>query len=209
MPTVNPRLIVALALFHIAVIAAANYMVQFTAAVAGYDFTWGMFVFPLVIVATDLTVRLSGPANARRIVALAYLPAIAVSVYLATWRIGAASGSAYLVGQLLDIAVFQKVRARAQSWWAAPLVSTLFANALDTYLFYAAAFYHSADAFMAANWAELATVDLAFKTAVSVAVFLPAYGVLLNFIQARLAASPSPSTSPSSSADSGNIDSPR
>jgi len=198
------RLIIALALFHIAVIAAANYMVQFTAAVGGYDFTWGMFVFPLVILATDLTVRLSGPGNARRIVALAYLPAILVSVYLATWRIGAASGSAYLVGQLLDIAVFQRVRARAQSWWAAPLVSTLFANALDTYLFYAAAFYRSADAFMAANWFELASVDLAFKTAVSVAVFLPAYGVLLNFIQSRLAASTSTSAS-----SGGNIDSPR
>jgi len=198
------RLIIALALFHVAVIAAANYMVQFTAAVGGYDFTWGMFVFPLVILATDLTVRLSGPANARRIVALAYLPAILVSVYLATWRIGAASGSAYLVGQLLDIAVFQRVRARAQSWWAAPLVSTLFANALDTYLFYAMAFYRSADAFMAANWFELASVDLAFKTAVSVAVFLPAYGVLLNFIQSRLAASTSTSAS-----SGGNIDSPR
>jgi len=198
------RLIIALALFHIAVIAAANYMVQFTAAVGGYDFTWGMFVFPLVILATDLTVRLSGPGNARRIVALAYLPAILVSVYLATWRIGAASGSAYLVGQLLDIAVFQRVRARAQSWWAAPLVSTLFANALDTYLFYAMAFYRSADAFMAANWFELASVDLAFKTAVSVAVFLPAYGVLLNFIQSRLAASTSTSAS-----SGGNIDSPR
>lgn len=198
----NPRLIIALALFHIAVIAAANYMVQFTAAVAGYDFTWGMFVFPLVIVATDLTVRLSGPASARRIVALAYLPAIAISVGLATWRIGVASGTAYLAGQLLDIAVFQRIRARAKSWWAAPLASTLFANALDTYLFYSVAFYRVDDAFMAANWVELAGVDLAFKTAVSVAVFLPVYGVLLNFIQARLA-------SESSESSAGNIDSPR
>jgi len=202
MSTVNPRLIIALAAFHIAVIALANYLVQFTAAVGGYDFTWGMFVFPLVIVATDLTVRLSGAANARRIVALAYLPAVAVSVALATWRIGAASGSAYILGQLLDIAVFRRIRARAKSWWAAPLVSTLFANALDTYLFYALAFYRSADAFMAANWVELATVDLAFKTVLSVAVFLPAYGVLLNFIQSRLSPSPSPSSG-------GSIDSPR
>jgi len=188
----NSRLIVALAVFHVAVIALANYLVQFTAAVAGYDFTWGMFVFPLVILATDLTVRLSGAANARRIVGVAYLPAIAISVMLATWRIGVASGSAYLAGQLLDIAVFRRIRARVQSWWAAPLVSTLFANALDTYLFYALAFYRADDAFMAANWAELASVDLAFKTLLSVAVFLPAYGVLLNLIQARLSPSASP-----------------
>lgn len=195
----NSRLVVALALFHIAVIAAANYMVQFTGAIGGYDFTWGMFVFPLVIVATDLTVRLSGAANARRIVGIAYLPAIAISVGLATWRIGLASGSAYLAGQLLDIAVFQRIRARFKAWWAAPLASTLFANAVDTYLFYSAAFYRADDAFVAANWVELATVDLAFKTVVSVAVFLPVYGILLNAIQARL--------SPASSA--GNSDSSR
>lgn len=196
--TLNPRLIGALALFHIAVIAVANYAVQFTGAVAGYDFTWGVFVFPLVILATDLTVRLSNPRNARRIVAAAYLPAIAISVYLANWRIGVASGTAYLVGQWLDIAVFQKIRERAEAWWAAPLISTLFANTLDTFTFYSAAFYRSPDPFMAANWTELAAVDLAFKTVVSVAVFLPAYGILLNCIQARLA-----------SGSGGNTDSPR
>lgn len=214
-PAAHPRLVIALALFHIAVIAVANYMVQFTGAVGGYDFTWGMLVFPLVILATDLTVRLSGAGNARRIVALAYVPAIAISVALATWRIGVASGSAYLLGQLLDIAVFQRIRARAQSWWAAPLVSTLFANTLDTFIFYSVAFYRSADAFMAANWVELATVDLAFKTVLSVAVFLPAYGVLLNFLQARLtsdassAASESSDASSAASSSAGSIDSPR
>jgi len=157
-PAAHPRLIIALALFHIAVIAVANYMVQFTGAIGGYDFTWGMLVY---------------------------------------------------------IAVFQRIRARAQSWWAAPLVSTLFANTLDTFIFYSVAFYRSADAFMAANWVELATVDLAFKTVLSVAVFLPAYGVLLNFLQARLtstssaAASESSSDSSAASSSAGSIDSPR
>ena len=188
MPVVNRKLVCQLTLFHIGVIALANYAVQFTASIGGYDFTWGMFVFPLVILATDLTVRLSNQHNARRIVAFAYLPAIVISVALADWRIGIASGSAYLLGQLLDIAVFQKIRERIARWWVAPLVSTVFANILDTYLFYAVAFYRSADSFMASHWVELASVDLAFKIAVSVLLFLPAYGVLLNYLQTRLAA---------------------
>lgn len=184
---VNPKLVCKLALFHIAVIALANYAVQFTGAIAGYDFTWGMFVFPLVILATDLTVRLSNRHNARIIVAAAYIPAILISTGLAGWRIGIASGTAYLVGQLLDITVFQKVRERSDLWWPAPMISTFFANILDTYVFYSAAFHRSADPFMAAHWPELATVDLAFKTVVSILVFLPAYGVLLNYLRVRVA----------------------
>ncbi|MDA7989583.1 MAG: queuosine precursor transporter [Gammaproteobacteria bacterium] len=184
---INKKLVRRLVLFHIAVIALANYAVQFTASVGGYDFTWGMFVFPLAILATDLTVRLSTQQNARVIVAVAYVPALVISALLAGWRIGIASGCAYLAGQLLDISVFQKIRERAKSWWMAPLVSTFFANIIDTYVFFAAAFYRSEDAFMAANWPELAAVDLAFKTVVSVLLFLPAYRVVLGFLQARIA----------------------
>ena len=184
---INKKLVRRLVLFHIAVIALANYAVQFTASVGGYDFTWGMFVFPLAILATDLTVRLSTQQNARVIVAVAYVPALVISALLAGWRIGIASGCAYLAGQLLDISVFQKIRERAKSWWMAPLVSTFFANIIDTYVFFAAAFYRSEDAFMAVNWPELAAVDLAFKTIVSVLLFLPAYRVVLGFLQARIA----------------------
>ncbi|MGI9310816.1 MAG: queuosine precursor transporter [bacterium] len=181
------KLVRNLALFHIGVITLANYAVQFTATIGGYHFTWGMFVFPLVILATDLTVRLSNQRNARIIVLCAFGPAIVISAWLADWRIGLASASAYLLGQLLDIAVFQRIRARSRAWWTAPLVSTLCANVIDTYVFFAAAFHRSADAFMAENWVEFASVDLAFKTVVSILLFLPAYGILLNRINARLA----------------------
>ena len=92
--------------------------------------------FPAVILATDLTIRLSNPYNARIVVGLAYVPAILISVLMADWRIGMASGTAYLVGQLLDIAVFQKIRERAKAWWPAPLISTLVANIIDTYTFF-------------------------------------------------------------------------
>lgn len=192
MPTsINKKLVCQLALFHIAIIALANYTVQFTGTLqlanTRYDFTWGMFVFPLVILATDLTVRLSNQQNARIIVAIAYIPAIAISVWLADWRIGIASGSAYLLGQLLDITVFQKIRNRSTHWWSAPLISTFFANIIDTYTFYSTAFYHSTDPFMSQNWLELANVDLTFKIIVSILVFLPIYGVLLNYLRGRLA----------------------
>ena len=178
-------------MFHIGVIALANYTVQFTGTFLGYNFTWGMFVFPLVILATDLTVRLSNQYNARIIVTIAYIPAILISAWLADWRIGIASGTAYLVGQLLDIAVFQKIRDRTSLWWVAPMISTFFANIIDTYVFFAVAFFRSANLFMAENWVEVATIDLAFKIVVSILVFLPAYGFLLHNLKSRLISAPS------------------
>ncbi len=179
-------LAIRLALFHVAIIAIANYTVQFTGTFLGYHFTWAMFVFPLVILATDLTVRLSNQRLARRIVGYAYVPAILISAWLADWRIGLASGTAYLVGQLVDITVFQKVRERSRAWWVAPAISTFFANIIDTYVFYSAAFVQSRDPFMATNWPEVATVDLVFKIVVSILFFLPAYGVVLSMLQRRL-----------------------
>ncbi len=179
-------LAIRLALFHIAIIAMANYTVQFTGTFLGYHFTWAMFVFPAVILATDLTVRLSNQRLARRIVGYAYVPAILISAGLADWRIGLASGTAYLVGQLVDITVFQTVRERSKAWWVAPAISTFFANIIDTYVFYSAAFVQSPDPFMATNWPEVATVDLVFKIVVSILFFLPAYGVVLSMLQRRL-----------------------
>ena len=187
MQSIDRSLVLKLALFHIGVIALANYTVQFTGIFLGYTFTWGMFVFPLVILATDLTVRLSGQRTARHIVGYAYVPAILISAWLADWRIGLASGTAYLVGQLVDIFVFQRIRRGYKAWWVAPAISTFFANIIDTYVFYSAAFMNSQDAFMASNWPEIATVDLAFKIVVSIIVFLPAYGVTLNILQRRMA----------------------
>lgn len=185
--TSKQSLIFWLVLFHILVIALANYTVQFTNSFLGYQYTYGMFVFPLVILATDLTVRLSGQHNARVIVSIAYVPAILISIWLADLRIGLASGTAYLVGQLIDIHIFQRIRERIQAWWVAPLISTIFANVVDTYVFYSAAFHASGDPYMASHWLEIATVDLAFKIIVSVALFLPAYGLSLSYLQRRFA----------------------
>ncbi len=174
--------------FHIGVLVVSNYLVQFPVTVGAITFTWAMFTFPLVILATDLTVRLLGRTDARAVVALAYLPAILISVYLADWRIGIASGTAYLVGQLLDIFVFQRIRERTTAWWAAPTVATLFSNVIDTYTFYGIAFHNSADPYMAENWFRIANVDLTFKMIVSVLIILPIYGLVLSYALRKVAA---------------------
>ena len=186
---IDKNLVLKLAVFHVIVIALANYTVQFTGTFLGKHFTYAMFIFPVVILATDLTIRLTNKSNARVIVALAYIPAILISAWLADWRIGIASGTAYLVGQLLDIFVFQKIREKSTAWWPAPLISTFFANIIDTYTFFSVAFYNSADSFMAANWFEVATVDLIFKIVVSTLVFLPVYGFLLRFLGQKMGTS--------------------
>lgn len=177
----NKSLIAKLWLFHVFIIATSNYLVQFPVTAFGLTFTWAMFTFPLVVVATDLTVRLSDKYHARIIVALAYIPAILISVYLSDWRIGIASGTAYLIGQLLDVSVFQKIRERISAWWAAPAIASVFSNAIDTYTFFGVAFHNSADAFMAENWVHIANVDLVFKIIISMLIILPVYGVVLNY----------------------------
>ena len=138
---VNRGLLVQLVLLHLCIIVASNYIVQFGGTFMGYHFTWAMFVFPLVVIATDLTVRLTNKYQARAVIAIAFPPAIIISAALADWRIGLASGFAYLIGQLFDVSVFQMVREKfTESWWVAPALSTFVANIVDTYLFFFAAF---------------------------------------------------------------------
>ena len=194
-----------LAALHLAIIVASNYLVQWPVQLFGVLTTWGAFTFPLVFVATDLTVRLLGPQAARRVVACVMLPALlasyAVSVLFhdgrfAGWqalgsfnpfvaRIALASFVAYVAGQLLDITVFARLR-RRRTWWLAPAASTVFGSALDTALFFAVAFHRSSDAFMAEHWVSIAWVDYVAKLVISLAAFVPLYRVLLE----RLARSP-------------------
>ena len=199
-----------LVFFHIAVIASSNYLVQFPFTVVlpnGFEVhsTWGALTFPFIFLATDLTVRIFGQRLARRIIFFVMLPALALSYALSVlfqngawtgwsalavfvlpvFRIAVASFSAYAFGQLLDIFVFNKLR-QLKSWWIAPTASTFVGNALDTLLFFGIAFAGSDDAFMAANWGHIAFVDYLFKLAVCCGLFVPAYGVALNFLTKKL-----------------------
>ena len=100
-------------------------------------------------------------------------------------RIAIASFMAYLLGQIMDVSVFNRLR-QTKQWWVAPSCSTLFGNALDTLAFFAIAFYNSPDAFMAENWVEIALVDYGFKLLISLGLFVPMYGVLLNYLIGKL-----------------------
>ena len=184
---VDRSLLWKLVLTHLVIIAASNYIVQFSGMIFGYHFTWAMFIFPLVVIATDLTIRLTNKYQARMVVAIAFIPAIFISSYIATPMIGFASALAYLVGQLFDVSVFQKIReAFTERWWVAPAISTFVANIVDTYLFFWAAFANGNDEFMTANWLEIATVDVIFKIIVSFVMFLPIYGILLSYLRTRM-----------------------
>lgn len=199
------RLMAALVVLHITIIAASNYLVQIPVSLFGITTTWGTFSYPFVYLATDLTIRLFGTSLARRIVFLVMFPALAVSYLVsvlfqgggfAGWgallvadimalRIVVASFSAYLVGQLLDIFVFRRLL-RVRTWWVAPGASTVFGNFADTLVFYVIAFVGSSNAFMAANWPEIAASDYTFKVIVSVGLFVPLYGVFLSWLQKHL-----------------------
>jgi len=199
------RLLLIVTAFHIIVIAASNYLVQFPFELFGFHTTWGAFSFPFIFLATDLTVRLFGSLNARKIVMRVMLPALLISYIVSVIfaegkfvdltgltefntfvaRIAVASFIAYFVGQLLDITVFSKLR-ESKQWWIAPAVSTVIGNLVDTLLFFSIAFYASVDTFMAENWIEIAWVDYGFKIIISLAFFLPMYGLLLKFLLNKL-----------------------
>ena len=183
---INKVLLSKLVFLHIFIITVSNYLVQFGHEFLGIKFTWGMFTFPLIVVLTDLTVRLTSQNIARSVVFLAFFPAFFISTWITNPLIGIASAAAYLVGQTIDIFVFQKIREKTDLWWVAPALSTIVANTIDTYLFFFVAFSSSSDKFMASNWLEIAHTDLMFKVVVSVLIFLPLYGVLLSYLQKRI-----------------------
>ena len=184
----NRKLITYLVLGHCFIIAISNYLVQFPINIFGLDYTIGTFTFPIIVLATDLTVRLSNASNARKVIGYAFIPAFIISYIFADFRIAIASVLAYSIGQLLDVFVFSKVRERvgddgfnlSSYWYLAPVVSTFFAQLIDTYLFYGVAFYNSADDFMRENWDLIAFNDFILKLVVCYLAFLPIYVLILN-----------------------------
>jgi len=100
--------------------------------------TWGAFTYPFAFLVTDLTNRYDGPRNARIVVVVGFVVALGLSFYLSTPRVAIASASAFLLGQLLDIAVFSRLRNRF--WLIPPLTGSLLGSALDTLVFFTIAF---------------------------------------------------------------------
>jgi len=128
----------------VAVVTASNILVQYPVQ---FDLgpihladilTWGAFTYPFAFLVSDLTNRHDGARQARVVVLVGFLFGLGLSVWLATPRIAIASGSAFLIGQLLDIAIFQRLRNRY--WLIPPLSASLFGSLIDTLIFFTLAF---------------------------------------------------------------------
>ena len=213
-PSRVPFYLSVLVAFHIAIVIASNYLVQLPINLLGFHSTWGAFSFPFIFLATDLTVRLIGKVEARRVITRAMLPALLASYVVGVlfhdghfngwdalqsfnsfvFRIALASFAAYALGQLLDIQVFDRIRQKSRAWWLAPAAASIFGQALDTAAFFSIAFWRSNDAFMAANWVEIAMVDYVIKLAVSLLLFVPAYGMVLAAIVRNVRVPAAPTT---------------
>ena len=128
-----------------AIVVAANILVQF---LVGNWLTWGAFTYPFTFLITDLMNRLYGASAARKVVLAGFVVGIGCSFLgtqiigefgpLVTLRIAIGSGTAFLIAQLADVLVFDRMR--AGKWWRAPLVSSLVGSSLDTAIFFSIAF---------------------------------------------------------------------
>ena len=145
------------------VVAVSNVLVQHP---INDWLTWGALSYPFAFLVTDLTNRRFGPAGARRVVWTGFSCAVALSIWLATPRIAAASGTAFLVAQLVDVQVFDRLR--HATWWQAPLVSSALGSTLDTALFFSLAF-----AGTGLPWTTWALGDLAVKAGFALALLIP------------------------------------
>ena len=128
-----------------AIVVTSNVLVQF---LVGDWLTWGAFTYPFAFLVTDLMNRLYGPGAARRVVAAGFVVGLACSFVgsqiegpfgpLVSLRVAIGSGTAFLAGQLLDVALFNRLR--AGSWWKAPFVSSVVGSVVDTAIFFTIAF---------------------------------------------------------------------
>ncbi len=181
-----------------AIVLASNILVQHP---LGLWLTWGALTYPFAFLVTDLTNRIQGPVAARRVVLAGFVTGIACSLVgtqiigefgpLVTLRIAIGSGAAFLVAQLLDVAVFDRLRRAA--WWRAPLISTVVGSTLDTAIFFTTAFSAALIWLEPANdvswatttqpllgfgpdlpfWVSLAIADWCAKIALAIVALLP------------------------------------
>ncbi|HAT8178074.1 TPA: 7-cyano-7-deazaguanine/7-aminomethyl-7-deazaguanine transporter [Legionella pneumophila] len=190
-----------LSLGHIFLITLSNVLVQYPFDMMGFHTTWGAFTYPAIFILTDLTTRIATANKARKIIMLSMVPGLIFSYLIASYietghnlngdsllvlhlmplRIALACFIAYVIGQLLDVAVFQRYR-NQPTWWLAPTLSAIVGNFIDTVLFFAIAFYHCPNTFLSQNWPEIAMVDIFFKITISLIAFVPVYGLVLSIL---------------------------
>lgn len=201
----DPKHLIPFLIGMAAVVVASNVLVQYPVR---YDLgpliledllTWGAFTYPIAFLVTDLCNRTFGPAKARIVVIAGFAIAVGISIYAATPRIAIASGTAFLVAQLLDVSIFHRLR--DSHWWRAPLISSVLGSVLDTLLFFSLAFAASfallganddfaieaapflgAFGFDAPRWMSWSVGDLAVKLLVALSLLAP-YRIIIPFFQ--------------------------
>ncbi|TCP58705.1 hypothetical protein EV663_11834 [Rhodovulum bhavnagarense] len=194
-----------------AIVVASNILVQF---LFGQWLTWGAFTYPLAFLVTDVMNRVYGPGPARRVVLAGFLVGVACSFVgtqimgefgpLVTLRIAMGSGLAFLTAQLLDVAIFDRLR--QGRWWRAPLASTLVGSSVDTAIFFTLAFSASLTFLEPGNdvswagealpllglgpvvplWVSLAVADWCVKLALALIALIP-FRLIVRRLTARVA----------------------
>ena len=166
------------------VVAISNYFVQFPVNYFGLQnlLTYGAFSYPVAFLITDLSNRKYGKNTAKKIVYLGFVLGVFLTFYFSTnysdlisVRIAIGSGIAFLVAQLIDVNIFDKLRKKI--WFAAPLVSSLIGSTIDTFLFFSISFYGTG-----MNWVTLSFGDLFVKIFVALVMLIP-FRLLLSRIQ--------------------------
>lgn len=185
------------------IVVAANVGVQFN--IADSWLTWGAFTYPLAFLVTDISNRLYGQAEARKVVFAGFVVGIGCSLIgtqvmtefgpAVTLRIALASGIAFLTAQLLDLAIFSRLRTR--DWYVAPLTSSVVGSAVDTALFFTIAFagflafpttwgdvsWAQAATSVGPLWVGLALADWGVKLGIAVLALVPFRVITVKFAQ--------------------------
>ena len=166
------------------VVALSNYLVQFPINYLGLKnlLTYGALSYPVAFLITDLSNRRYGKNTAKNIVYLGFILGVILTFYFSTnysdlisIRIAIGSGTAFIVAQLIDVNIFDKLRYKI--CFAAPLTSSLVGSTIDTFLFFSISFYGTG-----INWVTLSLGDLFVKIFVELMMLIP-FRLLLSYVQ--------------------------
>ena len=157
------------------IVLSSNYLVQFPIKYYGLEeiLTYGAFSYPVAFLITDLANRSYGKLIARQIVYIGFVIGISFTLLFSTnfadlisVRIAIGSGTAFLVAQLLDVQIFDRLRKK--KWFIAPLTSSFIGSTVDTFLFFSISFYATG-----IPWVTLSLGDLAVKIFVAIMMLIP------------------------------------
>ena len=169
------KMFLTLSFFMGVVVLVSNYLVQFPIQYLGLEhiLTYGALSYPIAFLITDLSNRTYGKIVARKIVYIGFILGIFFTLLFSTnfsdlisVRIAIGSGTAFIVAQLLDVQVFDKLR--KEKWFVAPLVSSCIGSIFDTFIFFSISFYGTG-----INWITLSLGDLGVKIIVALLMLIP------------------------------------